>query len=413
MDVAIVAIGDELLLGQVTDTNSGEIARMLDPLGWKVTSVQVVHDDATAIRDAIDRAFAQAPVVLTTGGLGPTKDDITKGTLAAYFGGGLHEDPAVLEQVVRVMTSNGRTLNDLTRGQAVVPDACTVIPNEVGTAPLMWFERDGKVLVSMPGVPHETLTGMRLHVIPRLLERFPSELHIAHRVAIVADLPESQVAMTLEKWEDALPPHLHIAYLPKARLIRLRLDGVGRDEAVLNEELDRSFDAMCALLGSHVISRADISLPEILVGKAREAGVTLCTAESCTGGNIAREITSVAGCSDVMIGGVVAYANSVKTGLLGVSPATLESHGAVSEETVREMLAGALKATGATLAMATSGIAGPGGGTPEKPVGTVVIGVQRQHEAPVVITCHFGGGRARIVTQATSVALTQAIHLLQ
>lgn len=413
MEVSIIAIGDELLLGQVTDTNSGSIARMLDPLGWSVASVEVVHDDAEAIRAAIDRAMGRTTVTLLTGGLGPTKDDITKGTLAAYFGGGMHLDTAVLANVEALMARNGRALNDLTRGQAMVPDACRVIQNEVGTAPLMWFERDGKVLVSMPGVPHETLTMMERSVIPMLRERFPSELHISHRVALVADLSESRVAMALEEWEDALPANLHIAYLPKARLIRLRLDGTGRDPEALEAQLDSEFAKMTAILGSHVIARRDIPLPQVLVERAREAGVTLATAESCTGGNIAHEITMVAGCSDVMLGGVVSYANAVKTAVLGVSTDTLAEHGAVSEQTVEEMLRGVATLTGATLAIATSGIAGPGGGTDEKPVGTVVIGALRVGRPPVIATHHFGGGRARVIEQATAVALTQAIHILQ
>lgn len=412
MRLSIIAIGDELLLGQVTDTNSGEIARMLDPLGWKVDNVQVVADDAAAIRQAIDRAFAATDVVLTTGGLGPTKDDITKGVLADYFGGGLHFDQSVLDNVVKVMERNGRQLNDLTRAQAIVPDACTVIQNETGTAPLMWFERQGRVLVSMPGVPSETITMMKRRVIPMLTGRFPQDVAIGHRVALVADLSESRVAMELEAWENALPPHLHIAYLPKARLIRLRLDGVHRDAATLDADLDREFDTMTALLGSHVVARRDIPLPEVLVELARARGVSLATAESCTGGNIAARITSVAGCSDVMAGGIVAYSNEVKKHILGVSAATLDAHGAVSEQTVAEMLAGAHAATGASLVMASSGIAGPSGGTPEKPVGTVVVGVSLMGHDPAITTCRFSGDRARITEQAVTTALISAIHLL-
>lgn len=413
MKYSIIAIGDELLLGQVTDTNSGSIARMLDPCGWKLDNVQVVADDAAAIRQAIDRAFAATDVVLTTGGLGPTKDDITKGVLTEYFGGELHEDASVLENVISVMTRNGRQLNDLTRAQAIVPSSCEVIQNEVGTAPLMWFERDSKVLVSMPGVPHETLTMMERSVKPRLLARFPSDVFLDHRVALVADLSESRVAMTLEEWENALPEHLHIAYLPKARLIRLRLDGKSTDAASLSAELDREFAKMTALLGDHIIAREDIPLPEVLVKAARAKGLTIATAESCTGGNIAHEITTVAGCSDVMTGGIVSYSNDVKMRILGVSHDTLETHGAVSEQTVTEMLRGAHEACGADLVMATSGIAGPGGGTSEKPVGTVVIGASLRGAAPVIATWHFGGSRSRIIEQSTTTAIITALHLLQ
>lgn len=413
MKYSVIVIGDELLLGQVTDTNSGSIARMLDPYGWKLDNVQVVADDADAIRQAIDRAFAATDVVLTTGGLGPTKDDITKGVLTAYFGGELHEDAAVLENVISVMTRNGRELNDLTRAQAIVPTSCEVIQNEVGTAPLMWFDHDGKVLVSMPGVPHETLTMMQRSVMPRLLQRFPSDVALDHRVALVADLSESRVAMTLAEWEDALPEHLHIAYLPKARLIRLRLDGKSADAASLSADLDREYAKMIALLGNHVVATEDIPLPAVLIKAARAKGLTIGTAESCTGGNIAHEITTVPGCSDVMMGGIVSYSNDVKMRVLDVSPDTLAQHGAVSEQTVAEMLRGAHEACGADLVMATSGIAGPGGGTPDKPVGTVVIGASLRGTAPVIATWHFGGTRTRIIDQSTTTALITALHLLQ
>lgn len=413
MEVYIIAIGDELLLGQVTDTNSGSIARMIDPYGWKVRRVEVVHDSAEEIEAAVSRAMAACDVVLLTGGLGPTKDDITKGTLARIFDSELHESQAVLDNVIKVMSANGRQLNDLTRAQAIVPDACEVIQNEVGTAPLMLFERDGKVLVSMPGVPHETLTMMQRRVLPKLLEKYASDINIGHRVALVADLSESNVAMKLDEWESALPSWLHLAYLPKARLIRLRLDGQHPDKELLNKTLDAEFEKMTAILGKHVIAKKDIPLAEVLVEAARKRNITLATAESCTGGNIAHEITLVAGCSDVMLGSIVSYANSVKEGVLGVSAETLAKHGAVSEETVAEMLAGAIKATGAGLAIATSGIAGPGGAVEGKPVGTVYIGAMLAGQAPVISLYHFGGNRSRVIEQATAMALTSAIHLLQ
>lgn len=412
MKVSIVAIGDELLLGQVTDTNSGAIARMLDPLGWSVAGVQVVHDDSEAIRTAIDRAFEAAPIVLTTGGLGPTKDDITKKLLADYFGGGMHEDASTLRQVEEIMSRNGRMMNALTRSQAMVPDACRVIPNDVGTAPLMWFERDGKVLVSMPGVPHEMLTGMERYVIPMLTKRFPTNKVLEHRVALVADLSESEVAMRLADWESSLPANLHLAYLPKARIIRLRLDGHGNDRESLTCQMDREFGRMIGALESHIVATEDVSLAEALVHAATRAGVKICTAESCTGGNIAHEITLVPGCSEVMAGGVVAYANDVKEEILGVRRDTILMHGAVSEPTVNEMLEGVLRTCGADLAIATSGIAGPGGGTSQKPVGTVVIGILRKGSQPRVRTWHFGGGRARVIEQATAIAITEALHQL-
>lgn len=215
MKVSVIVIGDELLLGQVTDTNSGYLARYMAPWGWEVSYVQTIGDDASAIRSAIDRAFSLTDVVLTTGGLGPTKDDITKGVLRQYFGGEMITDPEVTANIERLFAHRGLKLNELTAAQAIVPSSCRVIQNTAGTAPIMWFERDGKVLVSMPGVPYETQTMFRSQVLPQLLERFQSDVSIAHAVTIVTGYTESALAMKIAPWEEALPPYLHLAYLPK------------------------------------------------------------------------------------------------------------------------------------------------------------------------------------------------------
>ncbi len=406
MKTAVIAIGDELLLGQVIDTNSGAIARMIDPAGWSLEWVKVIHDDADAITSAVDEAFRAADVVLTTGGLGPTKDDITKLTLCRYFGGELRHDETVLDNIKEVFAKRGIQLNPLTEAQALVPTSCRVIQNRVGTAPIMWFERtDGKVLVSMPGVPFETLQMFQSEVFPQLLKKYHSDTHISHRCVIVEGLTESKVAMQLDEWEEALPDFVHLAYLPKPGIIRLRLDGHNTDRALLESTLDRLHAQLCNRFADHLLADSDMTPEESLLQRLRAKGLTVATAESCTGGNIAHRITAIAGCSDCYFGTVVSYDNSVKTNLLNVDPAAIETHGAVSEEVASQMAEGVRKAIGTDCAIATSGIAGPSGATPGKPVGTVCIAIATP-ERTVAATYHFPGTRDRVIDRASTTALT-------
>ena len=413
MKIAIIAIGDELLIGQVVDTNSGSIARMIDPAGWSVEYVKVIHDDADAITAAVDEAFAVADVVLTTGGLGPTKDDITKLTLCKYFGGELRHDPTVLDNIKEVFAKRGIQLNPLTEAQAMVPTSCRVIQNRVGTAPIMWFERtDGKVLVSMPGVPFETLQMFRAEVFPQLLDKFHSDEHIGHRCVIVEGLTESKVAIQLDAWEDALPPFIHLAYLPKPGIIRLRIDGHHTDDDLLQSTLDQLHAQLCDIFADHLLADADLTPEESMLQRLRAKGYSVATAESCTGGNIAHRITAIAGCSDCYHGSVVAYENSVKINILGVDPAAIEAHGVVSEEVVAQMAQGIRKAIGSDCAIATSGIAGPGGATLGKPVGTVCIAIATP-ERTVAATYHFPGTRDRVIDRTTNNVLCRLIKMLR
>ncbi len=413
MTVSIIVIGDELLIGQVTDTNSGWIARHIAPYGWEVNDVQTVSDKADDIRRAIDRAFERSRVVLTTGGLGPTKDDITKAVLRDYFGGEMITDPAVTENIHAIFNRRGIKMNPLTEAQAVVPSSCRVIQNRVGTAPIMWFERtDGRVLVSMPGVPFETSTMMEEAVFPALRERFPSDVHIEHAVLMVTDYTESALAMKIADWEEALPDYLHLAYLPKPGLIRLRLDGHHADATFIKEEVRREIAALKAILGPAVLADSDLTPAEILLKECRERGLTVATAESCTGGNIAHELTLIPGASDVVNGGVVSYSNKVKSDVLGVKMEDIESYGAVSIPVVRQMAEGAQRVTSSDVAVATSGIAGPGGGTAEKPVGTVCI-CARYGDRELYETARFNGSRERIINSATTRALILAAKLIR
>ena len=411
MDVSVIAIGDELLIGQVVDTNSGWIARHLNPLGWNVKSVKVIGDDSNEIFKAIDEAFAQTDIVLTTGGLGPTKDDITKPTLCRYFGGELVYDKEVERNVLEVLNKRHLKINELTAAQAMVPSTCRVIQNEVGTASIMWFEKSGKVLVAMPGVPFETEQMMERKVIPQLLKRFVPDEHIEHRTFVVIDYMESKLAMTLADFENELPEYIHLAYLPKMGVIRLRLSGRLRDGEALKADMARLSKRLHNILGDSIVSYEDKPLAAIVGDKLKAKGLKLSTAESCTGGNVAHAITLNAGSSEYFEGSVVAYSNDVKRNVLKVPAEVLSSVGAVSRETVEAMCSGVASLMATDCAIATSGIAGPGGGTPEKPVGTVWVAVKCGER--VESECyHLPGTRDRVIERTTTNVLCKLIKML-
>nr|WP_290390500.1 nicotinamide-nucleotide amidohydrolase family protein [Paramuribaculum intestinale] len=333
--------------------------------------------------------------------------------LTDIFGGELREDPDVLANVREVVERRGLKLNDLTAAQAIVPTSCRVIQNRVGTAPLMWFERtDGHILVAMPGVPFETREMFSSAVMPMLLQRFPSPDHIEHRTLVLADISESALATRLAPWESALPPYAHLAYLPKPGVVRLRIDGRHTDAGFLKKEIDRLADELALLAAGNLMCRGDITPARCLLDMLVERHLTVGTAESCTGGNIAHTITAEPGSSAAMLGGVVSYSNDVKRRLLEVSEASLEAHGAVSIPVVKEMASGARKALGCDIALATSGIAGPGGAVPGKPVGTVCIAVATPWGL-WADTFHFPGNRERVIDRATTTAIIRAIRELQ
>lgn len=410
MKITLINIGDELLIGQVVNTLAADIARLLDPHGWTVAEAIVVGDDGAQIERAVTDALSRTDVVITTGGLGPTRDDITKVVLSRYFGDGrLVEDAATLANVMDVVERRHLKLNELTALQAMVPTSCRVIQNRVGTAPIMWFQKDGKTLVSMPGVPFETLTMLKEAVLPQLLEAYQSDEALARATLIVTGYSESALAMKIADWETALPEYLHLAYLPKPGLIRLRLDGRHRDGAFINCEVERYASQLAAMLGSAVKATSDMTPAEILIKECQSRGLTVGTAESCTGGNIAHELTMIAGSSAVVKGSVVAYSNEVKFNVLGVDPATVERVGVVSREVVEQMAEGARRVLGVDVAMATSGIAGPGGATPGKPVGTVCIAVATAGRVTSE-RYHFPGARGRVIDRSTMTALVNAIE---
>ena len=410
MFAELITIGDELLIGQVVDTNSAWMGRELNNIGIEVLRIVSVRDREEEILEAIDNAMKRVNIVLVTGGLGPTKDDITKQTLCKYFNTELIFSEEVFENVKRVLAGK-IPMNKLNKGQAMVPKNCTVINNPVGSASVSWFERDGKVLVSMPGVPQEMTTVMAESVLPKLHERFQTDV-IMHQTFLVQHYPESVLAEKLEAWEVALPDCIKLAYLPKLGIIRMRLTGRGHDRKEVETLLNREKAKLETILGEDIFSEEDTPL-EVIIGELlKKRKLTVSTAESCTGGSIAERLTSIAGSSEYFKGSIVAYSNEVKKDLLYVSSETLEKYGAVSEETVIEMVKGAMKALKTDCAVATSGIAGPGGGTPEKPVGTVWIAAGYKNEIRTYKQ-ETNRGRALNIERAGNNALLMLRDLLK
>ena len=373
--VEIITIGDELLIGQVVDTNSPWMAHELNMIGFDVRYKTTVGDDEGDILDAFERALGRAQAVLVTGGIGPTKDDITKKTLCKFFDTTLVFDEKTLETVTAVVNGLGRGLNELTRNQAFVPQNCTVIQNLMGTAPITWFETGGKILVSMPGVPYEMKWAMSEEILPRMGAFFHSADTIIHRTFWVKNYGESMLAIHLETFENELPPVIKLAYLPTSGLIRLRLTGKGSNAEELSLQMKEQREKLLSYLENDIVSEVDEDLEMILDKQLKEKNLTLALAESCTGGKLASLITAIPGCSSYFKGGVVSYSNEIKQNLLGVESSVLEKYGAVSRQVVEAMAAGAYRAFNVDCVIAVSGIAGPGGGTPEKPVGTVWIAV--------------------------------------
>ncbi|MBQ6938627.1 MAG: competence/damage-inducible protein A [Muribaculaceae bacterium] len=411
MKSEIIVIGDELLIGQVIDTNSKWMASELNKQGWEVTRITTISDGADDIKEAISSAFSRVDVVLMTGGLGPTSDDVTKPVLCEYFGGKMIFDNAVYEQNMRYFAGRGLQMNESTRRQAEVPDVCTVIPNPVGTAPIMWFEQGSRVLVAMPGVPHEMRVAMKGDVLERLRRHYGDHDAILHRTLMVFRNTESGLSERLASFEAQLPSSIKLAYLPMPGVVRLRLTARGNDEASMLKILDEMVEKLRAILGDDIFCDEDTTLAGALGKILKQKGLTIATAESCTGGNIAHEITAIAGSSAYFNGSVVAYSNDVKQRVLGVSEEVLAANGAVSRPVVEAMATGVMQLANTTCAIATSGIAGPDGGTPEKPVGTVWMAVSCGEK--VVSECmNFAGSRTYIIERATQRALMMLVGLL-
>ncbi len=404
----LLTIGDEILYGQIVDTNSQWMSIELDKVGIKVIRKTTVGDVESEILTAFAEAENRADIILITGGLGPTSDDLTKPLLAKYFNCGLVINEEALREVTEFFKSRGRELTEINRQQAALPTACEKITNPNGTAPGMWFNKNGKIFMSMPGVPHEMKKMMTDSVIPKLKETFNTPV-IYHRVIRTIGLGESYLAEKISDWEKALPDHIKLAYLPSLGEVKLRLTSFGNSSEQMESEVSELTDKLKLLIGQFIFGYGDDPI-EVVIGKTlREKKLTLSVAESCTGGYLSHLITSVPGSSDYFLGSMIPYAYEIKMRQLGVKPETLEKYGAVSEPTISEMASVVRARFNSDIGVATSGIAGPGGATPDKPVGTVWIAYSDKHQT-VTKKLQLSKDRAINIRMA-SVAVLNLIRL--
>ena len=399
----LITIGDEILIGQIVDTNSSWMAQKLNLAGIKVKQITSVSDERQHILDSLKEATQRADIILITGGLGPTKDDITKKTLAEYFNVGLRTDEGALENVKRIFSKYKSPMLETNIRQAEVLENCTTLLNLNGTAPGMWIESGGKIYVSMPGVPFEMMYMMEELVIPKIKESFqlPS---IVHHTILTAGIGESMLAERISSIEDSLPDHIGLAYLPKLGMVRLRLSGRGSDIDKLKKEISFYASQIIGLVTEFVISETDVPLEKAILDLMVSKGLTLSTAESCTGGYISHLLTQHPGSSKVFLGGAVSYSNDLKSTMLSVSEETLSEFGAVSEETVLEMANGAVANYKSDYAISVSGVAGPDGGTEDKPVGTVWIAIAGKTKT-ISKKFQFGSKRAQNIERSAISAL--------
>lgn len=393
----IITIGDEILYGQILDTNTQWISLELDKIGIKTVRKSSVGDQRDEIVQILQEAQKRADIVFITGGLGPTKDDLTKKILADFFNCSLAYHPDALQDVTDFFAKRGRELSDINRDQALLPTKCTFIPNKQGTAPAMWFNEQETIWVSMPGVPFEMKVIMETEVLPRISNHFELPV-IVHQIRKVVGIGESYLSDLIQDWELQLPPHLKLAYLPSLGIVKLRLTGFGKDKGQLNSAIDAEFEKVMPLIKGYVFGQGGDELASTVGQILVDQKATLALAESCTGGYLAHQFTQHAGSSAYFQGGIISYANEVKINQLGVQESVLANDGAVSETCVKAMAEGVRKRLGTTYALATSGIAGPDGGTEDKPVGTIWIAL-----------AHPDGVIARKLTQGGT--RIQNIHL--
>lgn len=403
MKAEIISIGDELLIGQVVNTNASWMANELKLAGIQVVHIVAIADDPDAITNALSQAADRAELILLTGGLGPTKDDITKQVLADYFGGRIVFHEPTFEHIKSLFSSRNFKLTAVNKQQAEIPDNCSILFNHNGTAPGMWFEKDGKIFVSMPGVPFEMKPMLSDQLIPKLKEKFQLP-YIYHKTIMTQGIGESWLAEKIADWADGLPGNIKLAYLPQPGMVRLRLSASGTNKTQLEEEVNSCCRKLHAYIPEAIFGYDDISLEEVIGKLLLKAGQTLATAESCTGGYIAHLITSIAGSSNYFEGSIISYSNQVKSKILDVPKDVLEEKGAVSQEVVEAMATGARQELKTDFALATSGIAGPDGGTEEKPVGTVWIALAGPKGIQSKLF-HFGEHRGRNIRKSALAAL--------
>lgn len=411
MFAEIITIGDELLIGQVVDTNSAWMAQKLNEIGVAVKQITSVSDEASHIKEALQLGLSRADIILITGGLGPTKDDITKKTLADFFKMPLKRDVATLLHVESIFKRLNKPMLEVNRTQADVPEGCSVIQNKNGTAPCMWFDVNNKVIIAMPGVPFEMMYLMEESILPKIKLQFKLPA-IYHKTILTGNIGESYLAAHLSAIEDELPPYIKLAYLPKLGQVRLRLSGTGQNAKKIQTEVEAFGSKIVKEVSDFVICETDMPLEKVILDFMATRKLTLSTAESCTGGYIGHLITQHPGSSEVYVGGAISYAYDLKKSMLGVRSHTLESKGAVSKETVIEMAKGAVEQFHTDYAIAVSGIAGPGGATPDKPVGTVWIAVASR-ENTVAKLFNFTNKRQQNIERSATSALLLLFNQLK
>jgi nicotinamide-nucleotide amidase len=411
MRAEIITIGDEILIGQIVDTNSAWMAQKLNLAGIKVKQISSVSDDRQHILEALNESKSRADLILITGGLGPTKDDITKKTLAEYFKTGYRLDQDALENVKRIFLKYKAPLLEINIKQAEVLDNCVTLLNLNGTAPGMWIEHEDKIFVSMPGVPFEMMYMMEEQVIPKIKQAFKLPI-IIHHTILTAGIGESILAEKIESIEDSLPEHIKLAYLPKLGTVRVRLSGDGQNEGQLKKEISIYAKRIIDKIHEFVIAENDTPIEKVILDFMEAENLSLSVAESCTGGYISHQFTQHPGSSKVFLGGAVTYSNSLKISILGVSEITINNFGAVSEETVKEMSEGAKSAFHSDYSIAVSGVAGPDGGTIEKPVGTVWIAVTGKTKT-ITKTYNFGNKRTQNIERSATTALVLLYKLMK
>jgi nicotinamide-nucleotide amidase len=404
MNATIITIGDEILIGQIVDTNTASIARKLNAIGIAIKEKTSIGDSAEEIKSCVGRALQQSKVIIMTGGLGPTKDDITKTTLAEMFNTTLEYNEVEGEHIRTLLARRNIPFTELNRAQALVPKCCTVLHNAHGTAPGMWFDTaEGGIVISLPGVPFEMEHLMDDIVIPRLKEKLTLR-SIIHKTLITRGIPESLLAERIEKWEDALPEYMHLAYLPAPNIVRLRLSAYNVEKEIAESAIYAEFDKLRELIGENIVGWEGATVEQQVHEILTRHHLTLAVAESCTGGTIASKFTAMAGASSYFLAGVVAYANSAKSSIIGVNAEDIAREGAVSECVARQMAEGVRRVSGADYAIATTGIAGPSGGSEAKPVGTVWMAVATPN-GTISRMRNCGTDRSQIISRASAYAI--------
>lgn len=404
MKAEIITIGDEILIGQIVDTNSAWIGEQFNMNGIEIIQITSVRDNREHITEALNNAEGKVDLVVITGGLGPTKDDITKQVLCDYFNTKLVFHQPTLDHIIERFNLRGIDMNKLNRDQALLPAACSILPNKLGTAPGMWFEQNDTIFVSMPGVPFEMKYLVEFELLPRLRKTGKTRA-IYHKTVLTQGLPESMLAERISDWEDALPEHIKLAYLPNPMSVRLRLTARGEEIEKLKTDVETEINKLIPLIANNIFGYDNETLAGVIGRMLQKGSKTLAVTESCTGGYVSHLVTLVPGCSDYYKGSVTAYSNEVKEKVLGVKAETLNQFGAVSEEVALEMALGVKKALNVDYAISTTGIAGPTGGTPEKPVGTVWIGVSGPQKTFAQKYVFVGDHRERNIIRSAQTAL--------